>query len=290
MEHNSVMRPLRHLEEMGIELTVIECSEEGNLEPADIKAAIKKNTRALILTHASNVTGTIMPVEEAGRIARDHGIIFCVDAAQTAGALPVNAQEMNIDLLAFTGHKSLFGPQGTGGIYINKQIEKKISHIYMGGTGSKSEYESQPEFMPDRFESGTPNTIGIAGLGAGVDFILDKGLLNIREKEKSHTKMFLDGLESIRGVKVYGCRDASLQTPVVSFNINGMSPSEISLMLDEDFGIMSRPGLQCAPSAHRTIGSFPMGTTRFSFGYFNTEKNITAALEAVEKIALEIKE
>jgi cysteine desulfurase family protein len=281
MEHNSVMRPLRALESLGMELSVIPCSPRGELNPDDFSAAIKSNTKAIVLTHASNVTGTIMPIREIGKIARDHGVILCVDAAQTAGALTIHIEEMNIDLLAFTGHKSLFGPQGTGGLHIRKGLEKMIRPLVLGGTGSRSEFERQPGFMPDKYESGTPNTLGLAGLGAGLNYILERGIEDIRLEEIMLTRRFLDGMKSISGVHVYGPADASHRIPVVSFNIEGLMPSEAALSLDEQFGIMSRPGLHCAPAAHRTIGTFPGGTVRFSFGYFNTVEEIDRALEAV---------
>lgn len=281
MEHNSVMRPLRNLETGGVKLSVIRCSEKGELDPQDIASAVRNNTKAIFLVHASNVTGTIMPVHEVGKIARDHGIVFGVDAAQTAGALPTHVADMNVDLLAFTGHKSLFGPQGTGGLYIRKGLEKEIQPLMLGGTGSRSEFESQPDFMPDRFESGTLNTVGLAGLGAGAAYILSKGFDEIRARESMLTNLFLEGMKSIGGVRLYGPGDASRQISVVSFNIDGMSPSEASLALDEEFGILSRPGLHCAPAAHKTIGTFPGGTLRFSFGYFNREDEIRYALDAV---------
>ncbi len=284
MEHNSVMRPLRYLEQNGLELSIIPCSENGDFDPDEITPLIKKNTRALFLTHASNVTGSIMPLSEAGKISREYGLVFCVDSAQTAGTIPIDVNDMNMDLLAFTGHKSLFGPQGTGGLYIRKGLEKDLSPILMGGTGSRSEFEEQPDFMPDKYESGTPNTPGIAGLGAGIDYILSEGIDIIRAREKALTDIFLDGLSSIAGVTIYGPTDKSKRTSVVSFNINGMSPSETALKLHEEHGIMSRPGLHCAPSAHKTIGSYPEGTVRFSFGYFNTEDEINIALEAVDAL------
>ncbi|HYA14928.1 MAG TPA: aminotransferase class V-fold PLP-dependent enzyme [Syntrophales bacterium] len=285
MEHNSVMRPLRAMEERGVEISVVTCSPRGELDPQGVLDAIKNNTTAIYLTHASNVTGTIMPIREVRNIARDHGLVFCIDAAQTAGILPLNMDEMNIDLLAFTGHKSLYGPQGTGGLYIRKGLEKEIQPLMVGGTGSRSEFETQPDFMPDRYECGTPNGIGLAGLGAGVDFILANGMSTIRTKEKVLTQRFLDGLKSIQGVTIYGPADAARQISIVSFNIDGIAPSEASLAFDEKFGIMSRPGLHCAPSAHRTIGTFPGGTVRFSFGYFNTEDQVSYAIEAVRKLS-----
>ena len=284
MEHNAVMRPLRHLEADGIDLTVISCSAKGELDWRAVEAAVKKNTRAIYLTHASNVAGTILPVHEVGEICRARGIIFCVDAAQTAGVLPINVEDMQVDLLAFTGHKSLYGPQGTGGLYIRKGLEERIRPLMAGGTGSRSESEQQPDFMPDKFESGTLNTVGIAGLGAGVAFV-QENFGEIRTKESRLTDLFLNGLKSISGIRIYGPGDPTRQIPVVSFNIEGVSPSEAALTLDERFGIMSRPGLHCAPAAHRTIGTFPGGTVRFSFGYFNTEEEINKALEAISYLS-----
>ncbi|HAR99398.1 MAG TPA: cysteine desulfurase [Syntrophus sp. (in: bacteria)] len=284
MEHNSVMRPLRALEAAGVALTVVSCSAAGELDPDDVRAAIRTETKAIFLTHASNVTGTIMPVAEVGRIARDHGILFCVDAAQTAGALPIDVGPMGIDLLAFTGHKSLFGPQGTGGLYIREGLEEGIAPLMRGGTGSRSEFEEQPAFMPDRYESGTPNTVGIAGLAAGAGFVAEKGVDAIRRREEALTEQFLAGLRDLDGVTVYGPKAASRQMPVVSFRIVGLDPAEAALKLDERFGILSRPGLHCAPAAHRTIGTAPTGTLRFSFGYFNTEAEIRTAVEAVGRL------
>ncbi|MCP4129791.1 MAG: aminotransferase class V-fold PLP-dependent enzyme [bacterium] len=284
MEHNSVMRPLRSREGQGLEVSIVQCSPTGELDPADIVPLIKKNTRAIFLTHASNVTGTIMPLVEVGKIAREHNACFCVDAAQSAGILPINVEEMNIDLLAFTGHKSLWGPQGTGGLYIRKGLEKEIRAMALGGTGSKSEFEEQPDFMPDKFESGTPNAIGLAGLGAGIRLVLDIGVDAIRKKEAALTGLFLEGIKDISGVTVHGCADAAKQTSVVSFSIEGAAPSEAALELDEKYNIMSRPGLHCAPSAHKTTGTFPRGTNRFSFGYFNTEEEIKTAIKAIQTI------
>jgi cysteine desulfurase family protein len=285
MEHNSVMRPLRALEQQGAELTVLPCSPEGRLDPHDAEKAIRPNTKAIIITHASNVTGTIMPVKDVGDIAREHGIVFCVDAAQTAGAVPIDIESANIDLLVFTGHKSLYGPQGTGGLYIGRSLEKQIDPLMMGGTGSRSEFEAQPDFLPDKYESGTPNAMGIAGLGAGALFVFDKGIEHIRNKEIDLATRLLDGLTGIPGITVYGCSDAHAQTPVVSFNISGMSPSAAAMILDEDFGILSRPGLHCSPSAHKTIGTFPEGTVRFSLGWFNTPQEVDYALDAVAQLA-----
>ena len=285
MEHNSVMRPLRAMEAKGIEISIIPCRTDGTLDPADVEAAIRSQTRLIILIHASNITGTLMPVAEVGALARRHGIPLLVDAAQTAGAVPIDVEAMNIDLLAFTGHKSLFGPQGTGGLYIRKGLDERIAPLMMGGTGSRSEFEEQPDFMPDKYESGTQNAIGLAGLAAGIGFIRAEGVDAIREKEMALAKAFLEGAGVLKGIRLYGPPDVGKRTAVVSFNIDGMVPSETAMRLDEDYGILCRPGLHCAPLAHRTVGTFPRGTVRFSFGYYNTLDQVQEALKALEEIS-----
>ena len=287
VEHNSVMRPLRALEEKGTELTVIGCSAEGFLDPQEIEKAIKPNTRLIVLNHASNVVGTLLPVAEAGAIARRNGVLFCLDAAQTAGAYPIDLQSMNIDLLAFTGHKSLFGPQGTGGLCIGKGIEDILEPWMCGGTGSRSESEYQPTFLPDKYESGTPNTVGLAGLGAGVQFVLSQRIANLRDRETGLMKLLIEGFKSIPGVILYGSGDVDKQVAVVSFNIAGSSASEVAMRLDEEYAVLCRPGLQCAPVAHQTIGTFPEGTVRLSPGYFNTEGEVEIAVKAIRQIAEE---
>jgi len=285
MEHNSVMRPLRAMEARGVDITVVPCAIDGMIDPGDIVKAIKENTKAIYMTNASNVTGTVMPVSDIGRIAREHGLVLCVDAAQTAGCYPLDVEEMNIDLLAFTGHKALFGPSGTGGLYIREGLEKRIEPICVGGTGSRSEMEEQPDFMPDCFEAGTPNTVGIVGLRAGIEFILDKGVAHIKDKEEKLMNLFIEGISDLPRVKLYGQKSVKQRTPAVSFNIDGMDSANVSLELDEKFGIMSRSGLHCAPAAHKTIGTYPTGTVRFSFSYFNTEEQIIASIEALKKIS-----
>ncbi len=284
MEHNSVMRPLRHLETQGVRLTAVRSDGTGLLDADEVRKAIETRTRLLVVNHASNVTGTIQPVAELGKLAREHGLLFCVDAAQTAGVLPIDIHKLGIDLLAFSGHKSLFGPQGTGGLYIGPGLDQRLRPLMYGGTGSRSEHEAQPDFLPDKYEAGTPNTIGIAGLGAGVRFVLSLGLDKIRQHEEALTALFLRGLAALRGITVYGPPEAAGRTAVVSFNVAGVSPSEAALDFDERFGILCRPGLHCAPAAHHTIGTFPRGTIRFGFGYFNREEEIDIALKAIEAI------
>jgi len=290
MEHNSMMRPLRHLEEQGVEITVVPCSPQGILNPADVEAAIRANTVLLAINHASNVTGTLLPVSEIGCIARAHNLLLLTDEAQTAGAYPVDMQADHIDLLAFTGHKSLYGPMGTGGLIIGERVDiQRMRPLKQGGTGSRSERESQPEFTPDRYESGTPNAVGLAGLAASIRWLQTRGIEPIRAHEVALCQHLLKGLSAIPGVTVYGPLDAEDQTATVSFTIEHMLPSEVGLRLDDEFGILCRVGLHCAPSAHRTIGTFPEGTIRFSLGTFNTISDVDRALNAVSHLAREIR-
>jgi cysteine desulfurase / selenocysteine lyase len=285
MEHNSVMRPLRFLEQQGVKLSFAPCSPAGEIDPGDVKKMIGRTTRAIVATHASNVTGTVFPMEALGRIGREENVLLVVDAAQTAGNIPFDVVKMDVDILCFTGHKSLLGPQGTGGFYVRKGVEERLTPLMRGGTGSASEHEEQPDFLPDKFESGTPNGIGLAGLCAGVRFVMDMGVDRIREKEASLTRQFTEGLRGIEGVTIYGSHDTREHTSVVSFSVRGASSSDIAFALDEQFGIMCRPGLHCAPAAHRTIGTFPQGTVRFGFGVFNTEAEVEQGVEAVAHLA-----
>ena len=288
MEHNSVMRPLRALERQGGEVTVVQCSPEGFLDPAGMEAAVRPNTAMIALNHASNVVGTLLPVAEVGRIARRHGLLLLVDAAQTGGAYPIDVQADGIDLLGFTGHKSLYGPMGTGGLVIGERVDvARMEPLKRGGTGSRSEHEEQPDFLPDMCESGTPNAVGLAGLEAGVRWVLERGVDEIRRHEVELAQQLIDGLGDIPGVTVYGGLDANRQTATVSFNIAGMESSEVGLRLDEEYGILCRVGLHCAPAAHKTIGTFPSGTVRFGLGVFNTREEVDAAVAAVEQLAQE---
>ncbi len=286
MEHNAVARPLHVLKRRGIEVTQVQCSPEGYLDIRDVEKAVKRNTTALVITHASNISGAIMPVEEVGRLSRSKGLCFIVDAAQTAGFLDIDVEKMNIDLLVFTGHKSLFGPQGTGGLYVREGIE--LMPMEEGGTGSSSESLEQPGEMPDKYESGTPNTPGIAGLGAGVKFVRTKGLQHIREHETALVARFLDGLREIKDVELYGPADPARQVPVVSINIKGQESSETAFILDKVFDIACRSGLHCAPLAHETMGTLERGTVRFSFSFFNTVDEVDRTLDALERTVAEL--
>lgn len=288
MEHNSVMRPLRALESCGVQLTVVPCAPDGKLDPHDVATAIRENTVLVVLNHASNVCGTILPVAQLGQIVRQRGLLLLVDAAQTGSALPIDMQAEAIDLLAFTGHKSLYGPTGTGGLVIGSRVSlAQLKALKQGGTGSRSEREQQPEFAPDKYESGTPNVIGLAGLGAALDWIQRRSIAQIRAHEMSLCQQLLDGMQTIQGLTLYGPRQASLQTATVSFNLDGLEPSEVGLRLDEQFGVLCRVGLHCAPAAHRTLGTFPTGTVRFGLGAFNTSQQVERALMALRSLAAE---
>ena len=286
MEHNAMMRPLRALEQNGIELTVVGCSPQGVLAPADVEAAIRSNTKLVALNHASNVVGTLLPVAEVGEICRRRGLLLLVDAAQTGGAYPVDVQAACIDLLGFTGHKSLGGPMGTGGLIVGERVdETQLEPLLRGGTGSRSEHEVQPDFMPDRYESGTPNAVGLAGLQAGVRWVLAHSTDAIRAHEVALSQRLIEGLQHIPGVTVYGTLDAELQTATISFNVAGIASSEMGLRLDEEYAIMCRVGLHCAPAAHKTMGTFPAGTVRFGLSGLNTSAEAEMALAAVETLA-----
>ena len=291
MEHNSVMRPLRALARPsagreGIALTVVPCSPQGFLDPANLEAAIRPETAMIALNHASNVCGSLLPIREAGAIARRHGCLLLVDAAQTAGAYALDVEADQIDLLAFTGHKALAGPMGTGGLAIAERVEvERLEPLKQGGTGSLSERQEQPDFLPDKYESGTANAVGLAGLSAGVRWVLDQGVPAIRQHEVDLTRRLIDGLTVIPGVTVYGGLDAARQTATVAFNIAGLLPSDVGLRLDEEYDIMCRVGLHCAPAAHETLGTFPQGAVRFGLGALNTTDEVDRALGAVDRLA-----
>lgn len=289
MEHNSVMRPLRSLAgregDGAIELTVVPCSTEGFLDPVDLEAALRPETVMVALNHASNVCGSLLPVREAGAIARRHGCLLLVDAAQTAGAYPIDMEEDQIDLLAFTGHKALGGPMGTGGLIIGERVDaNRLVPLKRGGTGSRSESEEHPDFLPDMCESGTANGVGLAGLAAGVRWVSAEGVESIRQHEIELARRLIDGLRATHGVRVYGGLDAARQTGTIAFNVRNLEPSEVGLRLDDEFQIMCRVGLHCAPAAHKTLGTFPAGTVRFGLGAFNTSDEVDAALVAVKRI------
>ena len=284
MEHNSVVRPLRKLEKQGVKVSRIPPSlNTGVVSAKDIEEAITADTKLVVIIHASNVTGVVQPIEEYGEVARKHNLIFMVDAAQTAGKYPIDVQTSNIDLLAFAGHKGLFGPPGTGGLYVGERVD--LDSLREGGTGIYSEQEEQPTGLPYRYESGTLNGVGICGLGAGLKYIFSEGLEKICAHEQYLTGRLLEGLSNIPGVALYSAKDKSKQAPVISFNIEGYEPAEVGVILDQAFDIKVRTGLHCSPAAHKTIGTYPLGTVRLSPGYFNTDEEVDFTLQALQKIA-----
>ena len=287
MEHNAVMRPLVQLQASGVSFSRIPCSPDGSLLPESMEEYLQENTRALVLTHASNVCGTMMPLKEAGAFCRKHGIAFIVDAAQTAGVFPVDMEEYAIDALAFTGHKGLLGPQGTGGFLLKEDMIRQVGPLICGGTGSLSHTEETPSFMPDRYEAGTMNLPGIAGLHASLHFLKETGIDRIRQHELRLTERFLKGLDKLEEkgrIRVSGKKDTNSRTGVVSIQTLSLDQAEASVLLEEQYGILTRVGLHCAPSAHKTLGTYPTGTIRFSFGYANTQEDVDAALDALEEL------
>ena len=282
MEHNSVMRPLHGLQRLGISHSQIPCSPSGELDPADITSLIRPQTRLIALIHASNVTGSLMPVTEVGRMAREHGILLMVDAAQTMGKILIDPQQSNIDLLAGPGHKGLLGPMGTGFLYVRPGLELKP--LWEGGTGTYSESMEQPETWPERFESGTPNAPGLAGLAAGIAEVQKLGLEAIAAHEQSLIESLAAGLSQLPGIILYGSPDKSSCTGTLSFNVEELDCSEVAHILDTVYSIAVRSGLHCAPAAHRTINTFPHGTVRASVGPYNTQEDIETLIHAVSEI------
>lgn len=288
MEHNAVMRPLMQLTKQGITVSRIPCHKDGSLPLDMLDSCLTANTKAVVMTHASNVCGTLLPIQEIGAFCRQHGLRFFVDCAQTGGLYPISMKEMNIDALAFTGHKGLLGPQGIGGFLINDDLSPQIEPLLSGGTGSISHTEDIPEFMPDRFEPGTMNLPGIIGLREGLIWLKKTGLSVIRAHELKLTAGFLDGLHNLDHdgdlLKIVGKHDTTDRTGVVSLQTINQDLSQVAYELDDTYGIMTRVGLHCAPSAHKTLGTFPTGTLRFSFGWWNAEAEVAIALNALANI------
>ena len=282
IEHNAMWRPLKALERRGVAVTAVPCAPNGSLDPADVEIAIKPETRLIAMLHASNVLGTILPVTEIGALSRRRGVPFLVDAAQTVGAYPIDMQTMNIDLLAFPGHKGLFGPPGTGGLIVRPGLT--LETWMEGGSGTESEPETMPEALPLRLEAGTQNAAGIAGLLAGVRFVLEHGVDKIRQHEMALTTLLIDTLGDAPGLKVLGPTDLSQRTAVVSVIIEGYVPDQLAAVLDQVFDIATRAGLHCAPQAHRTAGTLESGALRFSPGYFNTADEIREAAGTLASI------
>ncbi|MDD5822926.1 MAG: aminotransferase class V-fold PLP-dependent enzyme [Firmicutes bacterium] len=287
VEHNAVMRPLGQLEKKGLEFSRCACRKDGTLILEDLENCLKPNTKAIVMTNASNVSGTILPLKEVGAFAKEHGLKFIVDSAQTAGVLPISMKEMNIDALCFTGHKALLGPQGIGGFILKEDMIGLIDPIISGGTGSLSHTEEIPEFMPDRFESGTMNLPGIVGLHAGLKWIEETGMDNIHAREMELTARLLEAMQKLEDegkLVIAGKHDLVERTGVISVMTTEKDPAEIAFALDCEYGIMTRVGLHCAPSAHKTLETFPTGTVRFSVGYWTTDEEIDTAIRAMNEL------
>ncbi|WP_313339318.1 aminotransferase class V-fold PLP-dependent enzyme [Sedimentibacter sp.] len=283
MEHNSVLRPIKELEKYGIENTIVHCNNDGSINIEKLEEAIKINTKLIVTTHVSNLTGTIIPIEKIGSMCKRRNVLFMVDASQSAGVLEIDMKRYNIDLLAAPGHKGLLGPQGTGVLIIN--CDDEIKHLKEGGTGSESSNIFQPSFYPDKLEAGTHNLPGIAGLNEGVKYILNKGTKSIYSHEKRLLDVFIKEIKNITRIKIYGPKDINQRCGVVSVNLEGIDSSELAFILDTEYGISVRPGLHCAPLAHKTIGTENIGAVRFSVGPFNKMTEIKAAVKALKEIA-----
>ena len=285
IEHNAVIRPLHLLKESrNIELSIVKANNLGIIDANKIKKEIKNNTKAIIITHASNVVGSIQPIKEIGSLCKKNNIFFILDSAQSAGVIPIDFKSLNLNALAFTGHKSLMGPQGIGGFIIDDKLNSICSPYIVGGTGSLSHSLIQPDFLPDKFESGTLNIPGIVGLYEGINFIEKEGISTISQHNKYLRNLLIDGILNIPNYSIYGPLDSSLATSCISINHSKLDVSELSFILDSDYGISNRSGLHCAPLAHETIGTYPAGTVRLSIGYFNTIDEINYTLKCLNEI------
>lgn len=285
VEHNAVMRPLHDLAEQGVTFDRIPCDRDGHLNPADIPALIRPNTRLLVMAHGSNVSGAVQDAMAVGAICHEHGIPFVLDAAQTAGHWPIDFEAMHLSALSVPGHKGLMGPSGIGALLLSADFTKNLTPILTGGTGSASDSEAQPDYMPDKFESGTPNLPGIYGFHAAVDFILDTGVEALQVRERQLTKYFLDKLRDVKDIRLAGPWDLENRVGVISVDFAQVDNAEAAYRLEQDYGILTRCGLHCAPSAHKTLGTFPQGTVRFSVGHYTTETEIDTAVQAIAEIA-----
>lgn len=281
LEHNSVLRPLYALESEGVELSFLRSDSKGNINYDDIESLIKSNTKAIITTHASNLTGNVLDIKRIGKIAHDHNLIYIVDASQTAGVFPIDMEDMNIDVLIFTGHKSLMAPQGTGGLCVREGID--IRPLKTGGTGVQSYLKTQPVEMPTRLEAGTLNSHGICGLLAAISYINSIGIENIYNKEQVLMNRFLDGIKNIDGITIYGDFSGK-HAPIVSLNYKDIPSGELSDALSEEYEISTRPGAHCAPRMHEALGTVEQGVVRFSFGYHNTVEEVDLAVKALKEL------
>lgn len=283
MEHNAVMRPLLQLENVSFDR--IPCSREGFFDPGDLNRLIRPNTRLCIIAHGSNVCGSVQDAEAAGRICEQHGVPFVLDAAQTAGHYPVDFEKLRLSAMCVPGHKGLLGPSGIGALLLRDSFARKLTPLLAGGTGSASDSEYLPPYFPDRFESGTPNVPGIYGLEAAAAYVENRGIDALRAHEMTLCARFLDGLRDIRGVRLCGTTQLSRRVGVISVDFEDRDNAEAAFRLENEYGILTRCGLHCAPSAHKTLGTFPQGTVRFSLGFSSTEDDVDAALSAIAAIS-----
>ncbi len=283
LEHNSVLRPLYELEETGVELTIIDSDRQGRIHYADFQREIRENTKAIVCTHGSNLTGNLVDLRQVGHIAAERELLFIVDASQTAGVFPIDVQEMKIDVLCFTGHKGLLGPQGTGGLYVRPGLA--VRPLKSGGSGVQTYSKSHPSEMPTALEAGTLNGHGIAGLGAAADYLLETGIDTVRAREQELMWRFYEGVKDIPGVIIYGDFTSRERCPIVTLNIRDYDSSEVSDELLITYNISTRSGGHCAPLAHRALGTAEQGAVRFSFSHYNTEKEVDTAIRAVKELA-----
>lgn len=285
LEHNSVLRPLYECQEKGTELTILGCDEMGNISYEEMEKAVKNNTKAIVCTHGSNLTGNMIDIGRVGLIARQYGILLIADASQTAGVFPIDVQKMHIDILCFTGHKGLLGPQGTGGLYVREGL--LVRPLLSGGSGVDTYNTHHPQEMPTALEAGTLNGHGIAGLNAAMEYLEEKGIDWIRKKELAYMRQFYKGISMIPQVTVYGDFEAKKRCPIVSFNIGDYDSSDVSDELYVTYHIATRPGAHCAPLMHKALGTESQGAVRFSFSHYNTEEEVDLAIQAVRALAAE---
>lgn len=285
LEHNSVLRPLYEMENKGVELSIIQADKLGNISYDEIQSLIKNNTKSIVCTHGSNLTGNLVDIEKIGKICKEHNLLFIVDASQTAGVFPIDVEKMNIDILCFTGHKSLLGPQGTGGIFVKEGIE--VTPLKSGGTGILTYSKTQPSIMPTHLEAGTLNGHGIAGLNAGIEFINKIGMKKIREKEENLMWRFYNKVKELPHIKIYGDFSKKERCPIVTLNIDNYDSGDIAEEL-LNYGVATRAGGHCAPLMHEALGTIEQGAVRFSFGYFNTEEEVDEVIKIIKNIILNI--
>lgn len=285
MEHNAVMRPLIQMEEYGISYTCVQADREGSVRAADFEKAIRPETKLVIVNHVSNVSGTIQPLEEIGKICKKKGVYFAADTAQSAGTLPIDMEKMNLDFLAFTGHKGLLGPQGIGGFLISQSLNKEMKPLIAGGTGSHSDLLTMPEEMPDKYESGTMNLPGIVGLHAALSYLEEQGIDRLSAKKRKLLEYALEEIGRIDGVRIVGKQGLEDRTAVLSLDFEKTDNAQAAFCLEQEYGIMTRVGLHCAPMAHRSLGTFPQGTVRVAFSAENTREEVEVLVKAVKAVS-----